>query len=271
MLKRNMLNGVHGVGFESLAGELSRIAGAPRWLASTFIARWLADAASRWTRRGIIASFSIAFAIPYLRLLNEVKVEGDERLDALPRTNVIFLANHQTYFLEAIAFFDLVYLRHGAPLEDPVLRFSAAEETMKMNPLTMAMRLAGGVTVRRRYRDRGQAVNRPVDLEGVARIEDAIRTGWLLHFPTGTTREGAPVRPGVARILHDTRAVVVPVRVDGFRRLLLLRQLPGKLFRECRLAVREPLDLKAFYDAPLTSESSSRAIAAIEHALRPGA
>jgi 1-acyl-sn-glycerol-3-phosphate acyltransferase len=242
-----------------------------RRFARTFAARWVMDAANRWTRRSVIASFAVGFSIPYFRLLNQVRVEGDEILETLPRTNVIFLANHQTYFLEAMAFFDLVYLRHQLPLEHPVLRFSAAEETMRMNPLTMLMQLAGGVTVRRRHRDRGREVERPVDLQGVARIEQAIRAGWLLHFPAGTTREGAPVRSGVARILHDTRAVAVPVRVDGFRRLLLLRQVPGKLFRRCSIRIRTPLDLQAFYDVPLTHESSAAALTLVERGIAEGA
>lgn len=232
--------------------------------AQTFAARWLMAAANRWTRRSIIASFAVGFSIPYFRLLNQVRAEGDALLGTLPRSNVIFLANHQTYFLEAIAFFDLVYLRHHLPLEHPVLKFSAAEETMKMNPLTMVMRMAGGVTLKRRFRDRGREVDRPVDLDGVARIQEAIRSGWLLHFPAGTTREGAPVRSGIARILHDTRPIAVPVRVDGFRRMLLLRQVPGKLFRSCSIQVQAPLDLQAFYDAPLTKESSADVIALIE-------
>ena len=79
-------------------------------------------------------------------------------LKQLPRSNVVFLANHQTYFLEAIAFFDLVYVRHQMPLESPIVRFSAAEETMKQNLLTKLMTLAGGVTFKRSFRDGGEDV-----------------------------------------------------------------------------------------------------------------
>ena len=238
--------------------------------AKTFLRRWLPATLDRWSRRGIIATFATAFTLPYFRLLNEVRVEGDELLADLPRRNVIFLSNHQTYFLEAIAFFDLVYTRHRFPLEDPMLRFSAAEETMKMNPLTMLMRRAGGVTLQRRYRDAGRAVERPPDLEGIARIVEAIRTGWLLHFPTGTTKHLAPIRPGVARILHDTKPIAVPVRIDGFRRLLLLRQLPGRFFRRCRIRVRPPLDLQAFYEAPFSQASAEDVLRRIHDALKPG-
>lgn len=209
----------------------------------------------RWARHGIIAGFGLAFTVPYLNLLNEVHAEGDDLLETLPRRNVVFLANHQTYFMEALAFFDLVYIRHQLPLEDPVLRFSAAEETMKKNVLTQLMKLAGGVTFRRSFREGGAPIDRPVDEGGARRVELAIRRGWLLHFPAGTTQPGAPLRPGVARLLHSTRAVAVPVRVDGFRRLLLHKQLPGKVFRACSIRIHPAMDLDGFYDAPYTKES----------------
>ncbi len=217
--------------------------------------------AARWLRRGVIASFGMGFAVPYFALLNDVQVVGDEGLPELPLRNVVFLSNHQTYFLEAIAFFDLVYVRHGLPLEKPLLRFSAAEETMKKNLLTALMQLAGGVTFRRSFREGGVDVKRPVDLQGAGRVEAAIRDGWLLHFPAGTTRRGAPLRPGVARLLHDTRALAVPVRVSGFRELLLHKQLPGKLFKKARIELHPPLDLDDFYAAPFDRERGQALIA----------
>lgn len=227
-----------------------------RRAASTFL--------NRWVRRGILAGFGVGFTVPYLAILNDVHVEGDEILPQLPRRNVVFLANHQTYFLEALAFFDLVYVRHQFPLEDPVLRFSAAEETMKKNLLTKLMTLAGGVTFRRSFREGGVDVRRPVDLQGVERVEEAIRDGWLLHFPAGTTKQRAPLRAGVARLLHHTRATALPVRVDGFRELLLHRQVPGKLFQRCSVKIHPPLDLDDFYARPYHKEDGARVLATLE-------
>ena len=211
--------------------------------------------ADRWIRQGLILSFGMGFTVPYFRLLNQVRVEGDDLLEALPLRKVVFLSNHQSYFMEAFAFFDLVYVKHGFDLEDPYLRFSAAEETMKKNLLTALFTKAGGVTFRRSFREGGKDVNRPVDLEGVARVEEAIENGWLLHFPAGTTQPGAPLRKGIAQILHRTQAVAVPVRVDGFRKLLLHKQLPGKLFRKCSIRIHRPLDLRDFYSRPYDKEA----------------
>ena len=219
---------------------------------------------NRWVRRGLLAGFGVGFTVPYLSILNDVHVEGDEILPELPRRNVVFLANHQTYFMEALAFFDLVYVRYQFPLEDPILRFSAAEETMKKNLLTGLMKLAGGVTFKRSFRAEGVDVQRPVDLDGVERVQQAIQEGWLLHFPAGTTRKGAPLRAGVARLLHQTRAVAVPVRVDGFRRVLLHKQLPGKLFKSLSITIYPIMDLDAFYDAPYSKAGGARVLEELE-------
>jgi 1-acyl-sn-glycerol-3-phosphate acyltransferase len=225
----------------------------------------------RWLRRGVIGSFAVGFTLPYFRLLNRVHAEGDEILETLPRRNVVFLANHQTYFTEAIAFFDLVYVRHQMPLEDPVLRFSAAEETMKKNLVTALLKRAGGVTFRRSFREGGREVRRLVDTEGVERMEKAIADGWLLHFPAGTTQRGAPLRPGVAQLLHRTKAVAVPVLVDGFRDLLLHKQLPGKLGKRCSIRIFPPMDLAAFYKAPYHKESGRLVVEELSALLRdPG-
>jgi 1-acyl-sn-glycerol-3-phosphate acyltransferase len=238
-------------GVRLIGGVLSE-----RTAARTFLNRWL--------RRGILASFGVGFTVPYFSILNDVHVEGDEILRDLPRRNVVFLANHQTYFLEAITFFDIVYVRHQLPLEEPVLRFSAAEETMKKNLLTKLMTLAGGVTFRRSFREDGVDVQRPVDLGGVERVEEAIRDGWLLHFPAGTTKKGAPLRAGVARLLYNTRATALPVRVDGFRELLLHKQIPGKLFKRCSVKIHRPLDLHEFYSGPYRKEHGNRLLAQLE-------
>jgi 1-acyl-sn-glycerol-3-phosphate acyltransferase len=219
---------------------------------------------SRWLRRGIIAGIGTGFALPYFALLNRVRTTGDEILETLPHKNVVFLSNHQSYFLEAVAFFDLIYVRHQFDFEDPVLRFSAAEETMQKNALTQLFARAGSVTLKRSFRDAGGDIARPVDTRGAARVEKAIRTGWLLHFPAGTTRKGAPLRAGVSRLLHNTRAIAIPVRVDGFRELLLHSQVPGKLFQKCSIKLHAPLELKAFYDAPFDKAGGDAVLRKLE-------
>ncbi len=214
----------------------------------------------RLVRRGMILAIGNLLTPVYFRWLNSVKAEGVDVLKAIPRKNVIFLSNHQTYFTEAIAFYDLLYIVLDMPYEDPHLRFSAATETMKKNLLTQILTYAGGVTFRRSFREAGREVNRPVDLEGVGKIEEAIATGWLLHFPTGTTQHHAPIRPGIAQLLHRTKPIAVPVRVDGFRDLLLHKQFPGRTGKSATIRFFPPMDLDAFYAVPFDKEKGRKVI-----------
>jgi 1-acyl-sn-glycerol-3-phosphate acyltransferase len=214
----------------------------------------------RLVRRGMILAIGNLATPVYFRWLNSVKAEGDEVLETLPRKNVIFLSNHQTYFTEAIAFYDLLYIVHGMPYENPHLRFSAASETMKKNLITNVLTYAGGVTFRRSFREAGRDVNRPVDLEGIGKIEEAIATGWLLHFPTGTTQKHAPIRPGMAQLLHRTKPIAVPMRVDGFQSLLLHKQFPGRTGKNATIRFFPPMDLDEFYAAPFDKEKGRKVI-----------
>jgi len=214
----------------------------------------------RLVRRGMILTIGNLLTPVYFRWLNSVKAEGDDLLKTLPRKNVVFLSNHQTYFTEAIAFFDLLYIVHGMPYEDPHLRFSAATETMKKNFVTQVLTYAGGVTFKRSFREAGKEVNRPVDLEGISKVEEAIATGWLLHFPTGTTQPHAPIRPGIAQLLHRTKAVAVPVRVDGFPELLLHKQFPGRIGKKPTIRFFAPMELDDLYAAPFDKERGRKAI-----------
>jgi len=214
----------------------------------------------RLVRRAMILGIGNLATPIYFRRLNDVEAEGAELLKELPRRNVVFLSNHQTYFTEAIAFYDLLYIVHGLPYEEPHLRFSAATETMKKNLLTKVLTYAGGVTFRRSFREAGREVNRPVDLEGISKVEEAISTGWLLHFPTGTTQKHAPIRPGMAQLLHRTKPIAVPMRVDGFRELLLHKQFPGRTGKKATIRLFPPMDLADFYAQPFDKERGRKVI-----------
>lgn len=214
----------------------------------------------RLCRRNLIRLVGYGITVPYFRWMNSIEVVNERLLLELPRKNVIFLSNHQTYFTEAIALYDLVYIKLDLPLEDPYIRFSAATETMKKNLVTQILTMAGGVTFRRSFREGGVDIKRPVDLEGVSKVEQAIKEGWLLHFPTGTTKKDAPIRPGIAQLLHRAQATVVPMRISGFRDLLLKGQVPGRVGKKARMEFLPPLDLGAYYAEPFNKEAGRKLI-----------
>lgn len=54
--------------------------------------------------RSLIYTTVGAFTYPGLTMFNKMKIEGMEHLENLPRKNVLFVSNHQTYFADVIAF-----------------------------------------------------------------------------------------------------------------------------------------------------------------------
>lgn len=62
--------------------------------------------------------------------------------------------------------------------------------------------------------------------------------------------------------------MAVPVRVDGFRDLLLHKQLPGKLLQKPHLRLHPPMDLQAFYAAPFTRESGDAVLKRLHGLIR---
>ena len=214
----------------------------------------------RWIRRGLITSVAAGFTLPYFRLLNRVHATGDAILDTLPRRASSSCRTTRRTSWRRSRSSTSSTSRTALPLENPFVRFSAATETMEKNLVTQIFTKAGGVTFRRSFREGGRDVKRSVDFEGVAKVEEAIASGWLLHFPAGTTQKSAPLRPGVALLLHRTKAIAVPLRVDGFRDLLLHKQIPGKILRRCHLTLHPPMDLDAFYAAPYDKDAGAEVV-----------
>ncbi len=158
----------------------------------------------------------------HLGVRNRLRVTGREHLEALPDRNVLFVSNHQTWFLDMIA------LYHGltkgrasllAGIRAPLnVSFIAARETMERRGLLPRFFAAGGaVCVRRTWREGEEEVSRAVDPEDFSAIEKALREGWMFTFPQGTTRPNAPGRRGTAHLICAQRPCVVPVVLDGFR------------------------------------------------------
>jgi 1-acyl-sn-glycerol-3-phosphate acyltransferase len=96
--------------------------------------------------------------------------------------------------------------------------FVAAMETMKSGLLPRLFKLAGGILVKRTWREKGTDVKRKVDLNDTSKIGDALQRGWVINFPQGTTKPFVKGRKGVAHIIKQYHPIVVPIVVDGFRR-----------------------------------------------------
>ena len=160
---------------------------------------------------------------------NRITITGTEYLETLPSKNVLFVANHQTYFGEVIALLHIFCsvkngyrnsIRKPWYLFRPGINnyFVAAEETMKKGILPRIFAYAGSVSIQRTWRQGDTDINRKVRMEDMSKIGIALSDGWVINFPQGTTKPGAKGRRGVTAIVKKYNPVVIPVVIDGFRK-----------------------------------------------------
>jgi 1-acyl-sn-glycerol-3-phosphate acyltransferase len=163
-----------------------------------------------------------------INVANRVKVENGEILQDLPRENVFFISNHQTYFADVIVLFQIFCaskwgmknLNFPIYLLSPRVRmfYIAASETMKSGFIPKIFATAGALTVERSWRAEGQSVQRGLDTSAGEKVSDGLKWGWVVSFPQGTTSPFAPIRKGTAHLIKANNPIVVPVVINGFRR-----------------------------------------------------
>ncbi len=203
--------------------------------------------------RSLIYGFVGIITYPGLVVLNRIRIEGTEHLKDLPRHNVLFVSNHQTYFADVIAFIHIFCAvkwrkqnRLGLPyyLLNPFtnLYFVAAEETMNGSWISRFFKLAGALTVKRTWRSEGRDISRERDESDTIKIDKALDRSWVITFPQGTTKPFAPGRKGTAHIIKHSQPVVIPVVINGFWRAFKKTGLSFKK-RGSQLSIRfkEPM------------------------------
>ena len=98
------------------------------------------------------------------------------------------------------------------------LYFIAAKETMRDGFIPRILSFAGSIPIERTWRDGGKDIKREVNQVNINSINAALKDGWVITFPQGTTKPWTPVRKGTAHIIKENKPVVVPIVIDGFRR-----------------------------------------------------
>ena len=212
----------------------------------------------RLVRKLVYAVVGIV-SYPGLCWVNKIKITGTENIENLPRKNVLFVSNHQTYFADVITFLHIFCAvkwgkrnELGIPyyLLNPYTNvyYVAAEETMKGSWVSKFFILAGALTVKRTWRQGATEVRRGLDPSDTRKIERALGNSWVITFPQGTTRPFAPGRKGTALIIKKNRPIIVPVVINGFWRAFNKKGLSFKK-KGSLLTVnfKEPLQID--YDA----------------------
>lgn len=166
---------------------------------------------------------------PGLVILNKLHINGMEKLHQLPKQNVLFVSNHQTYFADVITFlhiFSAVRWRKKNKLGIPYylvwpntdVKFVTAEETMKKNWLSKLFALGGAIMVKRVWVDEAVEGRKGLNPSDTRNIFRALEKNWVITFPQGTTTAFAPGRKGAAFIIKKYKPIVIPVVIDGFNK-----------------------------------------------------
>jgi len=207
------------------------------------------------------------------RGFNQLRIEGSHHIKDLPKNNVLFVSNHQTYFADVVAMFhvfnaslsgrvdsikNLGYIWHPK-LE---IYFIAAKETMKSGLLPRIMAYAGAVSIERTWRKKGQDVNRKVNLSDISNIGKALNDGWVITFPQGTTTPFKPIRKGTAHIIKTFKPIVVPIVIDGFR-----RSFDKKGLRIKKRGILQSMIIKKHMEIDYENDSIDSIIEKLEYAI----
>ena len=189
------------------------------------------------------------------RKFNSLQIEGSDVLRNLPDRNVLFISNHQTYFADVAA---MIHVFNAAlsGREDSIknigyiwkpklnVYYVAAGETMKSGLLPKLFAYAGSVSIDRTWRDSGKNINRQVKSSDISNIGKAIKDGWVITFPQGTTTPFKPIRRGTVHIIKTFKPVVVPIVIDGFRRSFDKKGLRIKKRNVLQsIVIKEPLEI----------------------------
>lgn len=202
-----------------------------------------------------------AVALFRFKRINNAVLSGTEHVNQLPKKNVLFVSNHQTYFADvSMMLLALFSIKNGFRDKigsvfclfnpNPRIYFIAAAETMKNDLLTKVLGYAGGILIKRTWREKGKAIKREVDFSDTANIGNALKDGWVITFPQGTTKPYAPGRKGTAHLIKQYKPVVIPVTIDGFRRAFDKKGLVVKKKGvDLKMTFKAPLNIN--YDAPV--------------------
>jgi 1-acyl-sn-glycerol-3-phosphate acyltransferase len=201
--------------------------------------RWFKSLQETHLFKSIVYFIIGVFSYPGVAIINKLKISGTEHIMDLPKKNVLFVSNHQTYFADVITLIHIFCAvkwrkqnKLGIPfyLLNPFTRvyFVAAAETMKSTWVSRFFRWGGAITVKRTWKKDGKEVRRGLDPADTRKISHALENNWVITFPQGTTKPFAPGRKGTAFIVKHHKPIVVPVVINGFWRAFNKRGLKFK-------------------------------------------
>ena len=205
--------------------------------------------------RSIVYFFVGLFTYPLLNMYNKLSISGTEHIQKLPKKNVLFISNHQTYFAEVIAFLHIFCAikwrkrnKLGIPyyLLNPFagVYFVSAAETMKKSSMTRLFELAGAINVKRTWSDNSNEVRHGLDPSDTRKIERILSNNWVINFPQGTTTAFAKGRKGSVILIKKNKPVVIPIVIKGFDKAFSKKRLtPLNKGTKLEVTFKPPLEI----------------------------
>lgn len=196
-----------------------------------------------------------AISHPRFKGINNLNIKGGHIISGLPDRNVLFISNHQTYFADVAAMIHVfnaslngrknTIKKHRLPLEAKTEHiFYCRQGNYAVRFFSKLMAQTGAINVERTWRSEGKDVQRELQTDDVSNISKALKNGWLITFPQGTTKAWMPIRRGTAHIIQQNKPIVVPVVIDGFRRSFDKKGLKMKKKGVQQfIEVKEPLEI----------------------------
>jgi 1-acyl-sn-glycerol-3-phosphate acyltransferase len=210
--------------------------------------------------KAIVYTLVGSFSYPGLMWINKLKITGSQNIEKLPRNNVLFVCNHQTYFADVIALLHIFCAvkwgkrdKLGVPfyLFNPFtnVHYVGAATTLEKSWLTKLFSLAGAIPVKRTWNADSGEERKGLEMGDFTKIEKALESSWVITFPQGTTKPFAPGRKGTALTIKRAKPVVIPVVIKGFSEAF---DKKGLRFRKkgTELSITFKPAMQFDYDAP---------------------
>jgi 1-acyl-sn-glycerol-3-phosphate acyltransferase len=99
-------------------------------------------------------------------------------------------------------------------------------------------------------------------MSDVSNISMALKDGWVITFPQGTTKPWKPIRRGTAHIIMRNKPTVVPIVIDGFR-----RSFDRKGLRIKKRGILQSMEIKKPLDIDYENDSVDQIVEKLEYAI----
>ncbi len=189
--------------------------------------------------RNIWHAIGLLFWYVIFKVLNQVKVIGQENIPQRGESSVLILGNH----VSAVDPFAVAAT--SMPFFSPVWwRAPAKAELFRIPVIKSILSTWGAIPV-----VRGQH-----DIESIGRMVALLPSSVIVAFPEGrrsTDGQLLPGRPGMGKVIHDARPrKVIPVYLQGTGVLLPKGKILPRLFKTVTIYYGKPVDLTRFYNLP---------------------